>query len=496
MKNAHGDLARKVMIARAALSGPATARHLFADLTMDVPDPGPALAWIVAHDPDDARARRACDTMKVPAFRATPAMREVVEDALQDPEVPVDRMVRLWFGARFGGLDIDFVPGVADSEVLLDTVARHLAEMATPTFAGLTAGLTDVHIASPASDDLAARFDLARRLGLPHGPSLLVVLAMVGVERAHDAEECADALRRAAASRDPKAANLLREIVSWPGLGGLQSVVDESVREVADVAGPPWDVGELHRVIVSGADGDGMSLMSVVHEDADGLAPTFTTVLGPGGIELASPSALHEPADAEREMPPRSVKAPFALAKSLAQEALLHHVRAGRPLPGGWVLAGRFLGELKPAPHVPNLSAYRPVRADASESGRLLRCRPFQGWACRSAEAFAFIRDHGPHEAHFPVYLRDICCAPAERARLLRSFAGTLELESLAGRAGDAVNRIAWRTYLALAEGIPMERMEFVVELAAASMVMVGQWVRDGFRSAEEVFDAEFRRRP
>jgi hypothetical protein len=490
MKNAHGDLARKVMIARAALSGPATARHLFADLTMDMPDPGPALAWIAAYDPDETHARRAFEAMNVPALRATPAMQDVIEEVLEDPDVPADRMVRLWVEAKKHGLEVVLDPETVGPEALLEAVGRFLTGALPQTFESLASSFSRRLGVSPR--ELEARFDMARRVGPPLGPSMDIVLAMVAHEHRYDEGACRDALQRAAASKDGRAATLMRAIASWPCLGGLKAVVDESVRAMTGIPGASWDAGGFHRAAIAGTDGDGRCLAMVIHQDVRGRAPLTSAVLGAAGMVMVKTTVVDRASLVSRILPRRVASVPIGLVRSLAQEAMLHYERSGAPMPGVWALTVPFLGELRPAPHVPDLSAYGDDRPDASESGRLIRSSTYRGWYCRSSEAFDFVRE-GRRDVLGAAYLQEICCTEAERARLLRAFRRFLEIEAIAGRADHPINRIAWRTCLALAEGMPLVEMPFIQHLAVTSKLAVQVWVRDGFRNGEEALRAQLR---
>jgi len=71
-------------------------------------------------------------------------------------------------------------------------------------------------------------------------------------------------------------------------------------------------------------------------------------------------------------------------------------------------------------------------------------------------------------------------------------MAKNLELEALAGRAQQPLNRLAARTWLAIRENVvPIENVHYVRALCRTSLRAVSQNLRQGYRSQAEADRAE-----
>ncbi len=455
MKNAHGDLGRKVWIARLALSRKAPPAEILADLAMDMRDPGPALVWLVAYEP--TVAERAIKLLF--ASRASHAALEVIEQVMHDNDVPDERKLELaTISTREG---VAYGPECyADPEALLHLVHERMRRVLPDSLGSLLALLRmfGLEEGDPREEEFLLLCDLGERLGPPLGPGLLCVLAVIGNQYGFAEERCARVLGIAAAANDARAMWMIAEMARLPGTGRLAPIVERFAR---DVRPPVLPAEEVWALGVDGTGGCGISI----------LAPSAMTLFSADfeGISQVG-SAFVSTAEARRMAQLGGVRIPLEAARRVAARALAAHAETCRPVPGLWLLARPFLGPepIEAICIAPDLSAYR-AEPQVAGSELLAQRFPWSTYECTSREATEFVLGRRSVRGNeFERYVHDIVCAPLERIRILRCMAETLEIEALAGRA-DA-NAAAYGLYRALADGAVWETVPFIRALARRSI--------------------------
>jgi hypothetical protein len=171
-------------------------------------------------------------------------------------------------------------------------------------------------------------------------------------------------------------------------------------------------------------------------------------------------------------------------------------VENGKPLPPRAYLCRQYLWEsrIDAQRRTSDLSAYKPlpkadILARVADSAVLLDAPIYGCLWFTSDDAYQFIRQHRkgltlPADK-FDVFVREVCAV--EGIELMNRMAANLEVEALAGRAGERMNRIAASVQAAI-DGVmtPFRDIHYVRGLAKISVEMIAQNVERGYRSQDE----------
>lgn len=194
------------------------------------------------------------------------------------------------------------------------------------------------------------------------------------------------------------------------------------------------------------------------------------------------------------------VYAPCApkFGREIIADAMARSLETGNRIPPNAFLCLQYLGQdlIVPKCREPNLGTYmleviRRTPEMVADSSELMDSVPFEGLWFSGEAAYDFIESNLkgrktrlPDKA-FEEYLREVCIL--ERDQILRRMAANLELESLAGRATRKESKIAARTYLALLEEVvPFHHIPYIRLLAAHSVKIIQQNLKNGYREQEE----------
>jgi hypothetical protein len=188
------------------------------------------------------------------------------------------------------------------------------------------------------------------------------------------------------------------------------------------------------------------------------------------------------------------------LGREFVADSLALHATLGRPPSGLYLLLRHLLGNeaLEPRPRRPKLGSLMleavvrtPQMAAGSEN---LAGHPIYGGLWFSSdEAFAFVRsrqhlwrkNRPPPESLVHEFITTV--AVKERDKLCRRLAANLEVQVLAGRAKEPLNRLAACTWLSLTEGVvPFEQVPYVKGLGARALEVIRYNLSLGFQSQAE----------
>jgi len=492
---------------------------------------GRELGWLAAYDPDPELRNVCCGLLVVglQAGQALPSMaerlREQVPDvllgAIRDRALPDANKIELLpiYQAAGGTEDLDELGGYFDDfeaamAKQLSTVFR--SRSAEPRDVAATLhGLRLIDCEGEegegpdASERLRGAASLAASMAEDNPEAACAQIccaAALAAEHGEDHGAFREHLDAAAATDLPAAAWYLRELGGWPGTGlfGAQArALAGAMRERGVEAHHPWRAEFLHGLIsaVDGAGSRGVTLFFRTPEGAsDALFIVINDALGIRDVWCA----FEEAEDAERRLREASreqtlVPCRLELARDVLGDALALHGRAGRPVPGKLLIYRPYLGAapIPVAGRSPDLEAYAleeaaPDRAAAAESRELEHHAGFGGLALAAEFAYEFLRSKKRRniprvtDRLVTAFIRQVAEA-GHHQLLLGQMAANLEVESLAGRAGGALNRLAARTWQLMRDGtVPLEKVTYVRLIAEDALEMARANLEMGFQSQAE----------
>jgi hypothetical protein len=494
----------------------------------DAADPGGELAWLAAYDLDKSVSDLAGGALHALAFekdalpageakRARKSSRTALLKALRDMRVPDSRKLALaplyeWLGGKLS--TAEYRAFFRDFE----TAARGRARSAAAAVRDDPRSIEDALGAAglmPAQPSVSARdaveglvrLSMDMRASSPAAAAaLLGATAAAMLERSRPEEELAGVLETLAGNRCPRAAWCLDELGRWPAAGAVGARAGElaaGLRSGGLLPGLPPQP-EFARAHATGVDGNGSRSLAVFFRSTgaacDALMLLPNDSVGVKDIWIARPAGSRIEA-ALRKMGEDVAIAPCGidLARELLADALAIHGEIGRPPPGllyayrplfgAEPIAPRrrrpdpreFMADLGPLPPSPSdeeagevleYPAYRTLWFSSKEVYDMV------SWAMKSAS--------GPGPERTARQLAE-SVFPQERERLLSRLAVNLEVEALAGRGREKVNRLAARAWLDLAESSrPALEMPFVMELCRQTWNIVAVNITMDYRSQEE----------
>jgi hypothetical protein len=498
--------------------GPASTLRGLVESRLDAP--GAALARLLAHDADESVRElalmllfcAACDPQVTRRAR-TAVLRTALPElkrAFADPQVPDERKVDIGPLLRMCG---EVIPPHEYSRAFRDydgcrarlrdeAVRRSLATPEVVTEHLLAGGVIGGE--GEISDAVARLLDVGERAvqhNPPLGAMILCVLTSLAAEHELDGFPTRRALDLAEATGSREAAWFLHAlgelpvVAEWCGSARAASrrLAEAGVAPVAPLARPflqgavtRVDEWGSRQIILTFEDGQGTDLLFLSVNDRSGIEEAYCRFTCDLGTVRELEAALAEIARAPCDLP---------LARSFVSDALATHARTGHAPGGTWVLYRYLLGAepLTPVARAPVLDAYALDTVELEPS--LVACAELadeplcaclyraSDEACRFVEA---LRDRqeavlSPAASHVAAFAAIVV---RERETLLGRLAANLELEALAGREGEEVNRRLARVYHGLRhEVVPFVDAPFVLGLCALSIQAIGSDLSSGSRA-------------
>lgn len=512
------------------------------ELVRRVREPGATLAWICGYEPSGPVARDAgvlifcaAEDPQVPPS----ARKEILEDAapvllqiLEDPHVPDARKWDVGPLLSLCGVDIPqekYWAFFHDPEKIRREYEKKHASRITGAPEEVhnmlgVAGVLGVGEGEPCTEEAISgvldRSASMASLNGEAGVSYLCVAAAIAAERGFVPEKRHKALEMAAGTGSARAAWYLSELGRWPAAGAFGRRAERLAAELdeAGVEPRPPASDRFSHGLLSGVDGVGSQSVILFFQTGRGTMPCLTLLLNDEvGVKevlcLFEETAGLEETYREQEL--HWGPCGFDLARELVAEAWAVHEETGRPLPGALLLYRHFLGPepIEPVRRRANLGAYLletmvrgPEIVESSED--LLEHSLFGDFWFASDEAYEFVRmkirrrpggRRGAARSGAPlseddrkVFAREV--GLLERDVLARRLAANLEVEALAGRAKERLNRMAARTYLALVEDVvPFEKIPYVRALCDRAVESIAENIRMGYRNQREANEAALR---
>ncbi|HET9300469.1 MAG TPA: hypothetical protein VFO11_11020 [Candidatus Polarisedimenticolaceae bacterium] len=521
---------RSFLMGMSAADREHTPAQMLERLLDKAPQPGAALAWALARDPDATVREFASALLLVAAHDPAVSRRvrrpilraagTVLERALHDPEVDDEVKFRIGPALSLCGIEVDdaayrsaFRDHAGTSRRMMEEAFR--GKETTPE--AVDAWLETMELPDPAS--FAIALDLCRaavEVNAPLGAMLLVCLAARSLESGIEGER-AEMLRLAASTHSGEARWALRTFGELPSTGALgdlaralavelqAAAIEESVPRTG-----PFEHGLVSMVDGAGsrqvalffrgpeADGDRDALMLLPNDEV-GIKDVF-------GVWAEGDEVL-ERFDAFASV---AAVAPcdLALARALTADALATHARTGRPVPAGFLCLRPLLGPepLLPLAREPDLSAYGLERLRVgpelvARSGNLAYRPDTQSLYCATDRAYQFVADRirrsGEDDGLLALSRRELRrfleeIAAEDGPRLLHRLAVNLEVQALAGRAKETGNKRLARLWWGLRhEVVPFADVPFVEELTRNGLGAIVENVLQGFLTQAEANEAE-----
>ena len=438
--------------------------------------------------------------------------------ALRDSGLPDDRKYRIYPVYMLSGGEDSGEPVASFFKDFQGTMERALGELADTlddspeSVARMLFGaqfLTDDG-EPPTDGSFYVALRMARMLAASAPAAAATALctsAAVAVEHGLDAQLAEEAVEAAADTRTPQAAWCLAELARWPAtgpLGGRARLLAQDLRNSVDLACPAH--GRFSHGSVTQVDGAGSRMLSLFFEreddDFDAVLLLLSDVVGVKDVWCMFGNAEEVVAAVEPQgeecHEPRRAPCGLPLARKLLADAWATHVANGAPMPGRLFLARIFLGHeaIEPARHTPDLTAYRlgrmRPRPELARGSEALGEHPsLTGLLFTSDQAYAYVAENAPERrrrlsrAKFQTFCRRI--APLERDLFLSRVATNLEVEALAGRAGEPLNRTAAKVWLTLShDAVPFHAIPFIQTQCERSIEVIIDNVRLGYRTQAE----------
>jgi hypothetical protein len=451
--------------------------------------------------------------------RTTEMAEEILAQGLKDPNVSDERKYSLGPVLALLGHELsrkDYEACFRDFDGVAEKLSREHMTQIPDTLEHLEtslrmAGLINHGSDGPCSDEALLKALAVAAETAKHNPNVGVTLLAVTAAIAHEQGKSGEvwalptALEIIADTRTERAAWLLGEIGRLPGMGQLGEharSLAEDMRKVGVIPRGPT-VGEFSHGLVSGLDGAGSQNLSLFFKTEEGgLHSLVLLVNDQVGIKDAF-GVFDEATDLEEGIRAQGLTlAPcdVALARELVGDALVRHEKAGRPLPGRFLLYRAFLGQ-EPIPaqeRRPQIGAYMletvvpgPEIVEGSEE--LMDHPLYSDLGCVSDEAYEFVSEarrktgRKAKTSHQILERYTQTVAIKEKHVLAHRLAVNLEVEARAGRAQKPVNRLAARTWLALTENIvPFHEIPYVQALCRQSMSAIKMNLKHGYRNQRE----------
>ncbi len=490
-------------------------------------DPGGDLAWLAAYDPDEEMSSGAITLLHmvreevldsaVLVNRVVEAASPILIEATRDPAVSDERKYKL--AAIFnlmGGTKSpeEFRALFKDFEATANHFNKEAAALINDQPENVERSLQVAGLLSGAKEQVLSAEHLkdALLLGLSlfernktAAAAILGAVVAIAIEHGKQDDEMLLVLEGIAQSGSERAAWCLDELGRWPSAGK----VGEKARELAarmkseGVQPKATILSEFSRGMVSGIDGSGSRSVSLFFRTPEGGLDALLLLLN-DGVGMKYAIGQFEDADdlfdqfsaSEEEV----IYAPCAVAfaRELVADTWAFHEELGKPLPGRFFIYRPYLGQepIVPRRRKPNLGAYMleamtPSLELFEGSEELPKYRAYEQLWFSSDAAYRLLDEltaDGKRELRtkqFDEYIEKV--APLERELLLSRMAANLEVESLAGRATKAVNRLAARTWLGLSEDVmPIHKVPFVRALGLLSAQAILTNLRMGHRTQAE----------
>ncbi len=500
-------------------------RELSMDIGRHSRTPGSDLVWIAAYDFDEKVASLAAGIFTfmiqeemIPEdvkYRIADTALPELSQALRNPSLSDDRKYPL--GAMYvicgGDLRGEELSGFfKDFDAASHRAAQHMAEDVNDSHASLIEVLASMGMLEPNEElteqEFLAGLDLCSivcETKPEAASSLLGAIAAIAAEHHFDLDAAEAALEMMAETRCARAAWCLDELARWPGMFELGDSARELAEELtaAGVNAQPPPPAPLKSGNVSCTDNAGDRMMRLTFQLSEERAICCVILLDESsGIKGVFTVAEEEEDGADEALLPPVHNMPEApctgeLARELLADAWVSNEKADELLPAGLFILRGLLGgaPILPKRRKPRLDAYDPDNiADAKKllknSGIIATRPPFAYVLFTSTAAYDYVSDsresaEEPDKNYVDAFIRR--AMPHERDIMLSRMATNLELEALAGRAGEEACKTAALVYDAVAhETIPSERIPFLRRIAEASIDQINTNLALGFTSQEE----------
>jgi len=500
-----------------------------AELSMNIArhsrTPGSDLVWFAAYDFDEKVSSLATGIFTfmmqeetapedVRGRIAETAMPDLLQ-ALKNPSLSDDRKYPLsaMYVICGGNLTREELSGFfKDFGSASHRAARRMTQDIVDSHASLIEVLASMGMFEPNEEPteqvFLASLDLCRvvRETEPEAASsLLGALAAIAAEHHFDLDAAEAALEMMAETRCGRAAWCLDELARWPGTFELADKARELAEELtAEGVNPqPPSPVPLKSGRVSCIDNAGNRMMRLTFELSEERAICCVILLDEScGIKAVFTIPEEEEDAADTAVLLRVLNMPEApctseLARELLADARVLNEEADAPLPAGiFILCGLLGGEpILPKRRNPRLDAYdldniAGAKKLLRNSGIIATRPPFAYVLFTSTAAYDYVSDslesvEEPDKNYVDAFIR--YAMTHERDTLLSRMATNLELEALAGRAGEQASETAALVYQAIAhETVPFENIPFLRRIAEDSIDQINANLALGFTSQEE----------
>jgi len=442
----------------------------------------------------------------------------VLLQALRDPSLPDDRKLALPALCSLAGCELSRDEASACFKDFEGAMKRSMIEVTSAHSDqpdGILKFLFGLHLVDVGEDD-AAPSQEALETGIAcctatrdANPSLsasaLGVLVAIAAENNFHSDHLDAALDALAAIRSERASWCLAELGRWPALGALGAKARAlAARLAAEGVAPRFNLlAEFSHGSVSAVDGAGMRSLTLFFRTPEGSLDAALFLLSDDRGVKAVTYLPEEGSGLEEQLRGAPGGLPFApctldFARDLVADAWAVQEERGGILPSQLFLVRPHLGSdaIVPRHRTPDLAAYAleaMARSQdlARDSLRLLNLPQYGSLYFSSDAAYDFLSGVAPKRGgrvprkHLETFAREI--AIQERGLLLARMAANLEVESLAGRADQPLNRLAASTWLAMSENVvPFHEIPYVSGLCNASVEMITANLAMGFRTQAE----------
>jgi hypothetical protein len=485
-------------------------------------EPGAELAKLAAYDLDPAVSQHATSLLMMALHEEgiLPHAKELIqrsalpvaEQALHDPGLPDDRKyclgpIFMLCGGQiapreFPALFHDFE---ATARRNIQGAFRSLSDQPDGIAEALTTiGLLSDGDAEPNDEAFFSATEMGAEMCEVNTRAAAGILAtVVAMAAEHNvAADYADrALDALAETRCERAAWCLRELGRWPAMGplGVKARALSGGLESQGIA-PTYTLEcEFSHGLVSHVDGAGTRSVTLFFDARDGELDACTLLVNDivGMKDAWCSFGNGDEIEAQLGAQDDLVLAPCSpeLARELLAEAWAIHEERDVPFLGRFFVCRPYLGAglIEPSRRTPDLSAYHLDEVECSASmldgSDELMAHPVYGaFSFTPDAAYDYVAKHASgalrylSEKELETFVREF--APPGKDILLARIAAGLEVEALAGRAAQALSRLAARTWLGLREGVlPFHEVPYVRALCTHSVAMIAGNLRLGFHS-------------
>ena len=500
------------------------------NIVADLEAPGEALAWLAAYDldPDVSHGAVAAlfyvlwNDFEPPSVvdmvreQAAPVLRK----AMQNARVPDDRKLALGplYGVCSGEVsEQEYRSFFKDFQGASDRMITEALDEVTGDPESIDTVLAAMHsMASEDDDPELSRFETTQLLVsrmIDKKPSVAAAVLAANVSYGLADELPMDLLEDAVGLMErancPEAVWFLDDMGSWPATGALGERMRRTAAKMKLMGiQPACSVRAVfsHGLMTS-SDGAGSRQVALFFRTPKGGMDTVAVLLK-DSVGIKDLICVYEDgAEAEESLRERFDGLPMApcsleLARELINDALACHARCQTLLPPYWALCRPYFGPAPFAPEVrvPDLRAY-DLEALSLDEGLLEDSEvmadsySYGCFSITSDRAYDFVAGVMPKratklpKAKYAQFLREI--TPEEQALLLSRMAQALEVEALAGRAVQPLNRMAAGVWWAMKNNImAFHEVPYIKALAVVSIEMIIHNLRMGFRTQAEADQA------